>query len=88
MKEVVPVITEIAIFILLSTSYIRLCSHRDMSRSGKLLEIISLYSISVGTILGHFKFYVWAVGIAVIGIIKILTTKKEKIGKGSKGFAN
>ena len=43
---------------------------------------------SIWTILGQLKFWVWALGIGVIGVIKILTTKKIKSEGRNKGLVS
>lgn len=84
----IPIIGEVVIFLLLAFAYVKLCTHRESSKTGKLVEIISLYAVSVGALLGNLKFYVWALLIAVIGVIKILTTKKKNIERRNKGLVN
>ena len=82
------VIVNVAIFIALVVTYYNLCTNREVSKTGKVAEIISLYSISIWALMSNVKFIFWAIGIAVIGVIKILTTKKENIGRQSKGVTN
>lgn len=79
-------IIEIAVFIGLIIAYAKLCTHREISFFGKIAEVVSLYGVSIWAILGNLKFAVWAIGIAVIGLIKILTTKKAKIEREYTGM--
>lgn len=82
------VIIQIIVFVLLAFGYYKLCTHRQVSDLGKVVEIVSLYSVSIISILGHLKFIVWVLCIAAIGIIKLLITKKEKVERRNKGLAN
>ncbi len=82
------VILEVAGFILLVWVYIKLCMHREIGVAGKFIELVSLYGVSFWALLSNIKFSFWAAGIAVIGIIKLLTTKKKNIERRDKGFIN
>lgn len=82
------VIIQIIVFVLLAFVYYKLCMPRQISDLGKVIEIISLYSVSIISILGHLKFIVWVLCIVAIGSIKLLITKKEKIERRNKGFVN
>jgi len=84
----IPVIAQIVVFILLAFGYWKLCTHRQVSDLGKVVEIVSLYSVSIISILAHLKFTVWVLCIATIGVIKLLITKKQRIERGNKGLAN
>jgi len=64
-------IIEIIVFLALFFTYAKLCTHRNISLKGKVAELVSLYGWSIWSLLGNFKFTVWAIGIAVIGLIKI-----------------
>lgn len=86
--EVIPIIGEVVIFFLLVYTYAKLCTHREISKIGKVAEVLSLYVVSVWSILGNLKFYVWVLMIATIGTIKILITKKKKIERRNKGLVN
>lgn len=86
--ETIPVILEVVMTVLLAITYYKLCTHRDIPKWGKIAEIVALYSASAWALLGNLKFYVWALMIAVIGMIKILTTKKHKIERRDKGYTN
>lgn len=79
------VIIESVVFIGLAYAYFKLCTHREGSFAGKILEMGALYGWSIWTIIGNIKFTFWAIGIAVIGVVKILTTKKLKVERRSKG---
>lgn len=81
-------IIEIIVFLALVFTYAKLCTHRNISLKGKVAELVSLYGWSIWSLLGNFKFTVWAIGIAVIGLIKISTTKKKKIERRSEGHFN
>lgn len=78
MQNVVLLI-QICVFLLLAYTYYKVCTHRTGGITSKVVELIGLYSVSVVSIVGKFKFSAWVAGIAVVGIIKILTTKKIKI---------
>ena len=82
------VIIQVLMFIALVYSYAKLCLHRQSSFLGKIAEMASLYGWSIMTILGHIKFWVWALGIGVIGVVKILTTKKIKSEGRNKGLVS
>ena len=82
------VIIQVLMFIALVYSYAKLCLHRQSGFWGKLAEITSLYGWSIWTILGQLKFGVWALGIGVIGVRKILTTKKIKSEGRNKGLVS
>jgi len=86
MMEAILVLVEVLSFILLVWVYHRLCTDRKTSLIGKVVELISLYSISVWAILGNLKFTVWLFGVALIGAVKILTTKKVSVGRQNKGI--
>lgn len=85
---IIPLIGEIFIFLLLSYAYYNLCTHREISIVGKVVEVISLYAVSIWAILGNIKFIFWVLAIAVIGVIKILTTKKKSFETGHNGMAD
>jgi len=82
------VIIEIIMFVVLVYTYAKLCTHRDMSIWGRIAEIVSIYGWSIWTILGNIKFWIWALGIGVIGLIKILTTKRLKSEGRNKGLVS
>lgn len=84
--EAIPVVVEIISFICLVWVYYKLCADREISTMGKILELVSLYGMSILAILANLKFTVWAFGIAVIGLTKILTTKKASVGRQNKGI--
>lgn len=86
--ETIPVIGEAVIFFLLVYTYAKLCTHREISKVGKVAEVLSLYVVSAWSILGNLKFYVWVLFIALIGVTKILLTKKQKIERRNKGLIN
>ena len=73
------VISQIAIFVILVIAYGKLCTSRETPLWGKIAEIVSLYAVSFVAVLCNLKFIVWAAAIFVIGLIKILTTKQQKI---------
>lgn len=81
-------IIEAVIAITLTITYFKLCSGREMSLSGKVIELVSLYGINFLAFMGKIKFIVLIIGFAVIGIIKLLTTKQQKIERRSKGFVD
>ncbi len=82
------VIVEFIVFISLVYAYAKLCTKRNISVWGRLIEMGALYGWSIWTILGNIKFTIWAIGIAVIGLFKILTTKKAKSEGRNKGLVS
>lgn len=84
--EAIPVVVEVVSFIFLLLVYYKLCHDREASTAGKVIELLALYGMSIWTILANLKFTVWAFGIAVIGLTKILTTKKASVGRQNKGI--
>ena len=87
MEETVTII-EAVIAITLTITYFKLCSGREMGVTAKITEIVSLYGINMLAFLGKIKFWALLVGFAVIGLIKLLTTKQQKIERRNKGFVN
>lgn len=85
MTELIPLIFEICVFISLCIAYYKLCTHRQISKVGKVAEIITLYLVTVSAYLGSIRFFVWALLIAIIGAVKLLTTKKQKSERKSIG---
>lgn len=82
------VIIEAIVFVSLVYAYAKLCTHREIGIWGRFIEMGALYGWSIGTILGNIKFTFWAIGIAVIGLFKILTTKKAKSEGRNKGLVS
>lgn len=81
--EAVILTTQVLIFLILIYLYWRLCSNRDIPFWGKVAETASLYGLSFLVVLSKVKFSAWLIGVAVIGLIKISTTKKnERRNKG------
>ncbi len=80
------VIIEAIVFVCLVYAYAKLCTHREIGLWGRIIEMGALYGWSIWTILGNIKFTFWAIGIAVIGLFKILTTKKAKSEGRNKGL--
>ncbi len=84
--EKLIVIIEVIAAIGLTYLYYRLCSGREMSITAKIAEIFSMYSLNILAYFGKIKFWVLLIGFAVLGVIKILTTKKnERRNKGLIG---
>lgn len=69
---------QVVVFIILIYLYWRLCSNRDIKFWGKVAEMASLYGVSFLVVLGKLRFSIWVIGIAVIGLIKFSTTKKNE----------
>ncbi len=86
--EAITVIVQVVIFIVLLFGYYKLCSKREASAWVKVVEVISLYTVSILSVLGNIKFMIWALCIAAIGVIKLLITKQQKIERGNKGLVN
>lgn len=86
MRELIPLFFEVVIFILLLYSYFRICYNKDISKWGAFIEISALYSIGILSFFGKIKVVILLVGMAIIGLIKFLTTKKKNIETGIKGI--
>jgi len=80
--EVIVTISEIILFFVLVYVYYNVSSHTDTGTFSRVVEVISLYGVSFWALLGNLKFIIWAALIAVIGLIKFLTTKRHKIERG------
>jgi len=81
-------IIEICVFFILLFAYIKLCSHRNITKAGKIAELGSLYFVSLWAMVSNIKFSVWAVCVILIGAVKILTTKKVKVERRDKRLIN
>lgn len=82
------VILEVVIAVFLSIAYYKLCHNRKQNMAGKIIEITSLYGLNILAFTGKIKLWVLLVGVAVIGCIKILTTKNKNIETGHNGMAD
>lgn len=87
MREIVPLFFEVVIFIVLLYSYFRICYNKDISKWGAMAEIFSLYGIGILSFFGKIKVIILLAGMAIIGLIKFLTTKKKNIETGNTGIA-
>lgn len=81
----IPLFFEVLIFIVLLYSYFRICYNKDISKWGAIAEISSLYGIGILSFFGNLKVLLLLVGMAVIGLIKFITTKKKNIETRIKG---
>jgi len=73
------VVIQSVLAIALAYTYFKLCTDRESTLFGKIAEIASMYGISILAFMGKIRFWTFLAGFVVIGIIKILTTKKSKI---------
>lgn len=82
--------TEVALQVIVSIglfyTYFKLCTDRESTLFGKVLEIVSMYGISILAFMGKIRFWTFLAGFVVIGVIKLLTTKKAKVGRQNKGI--
>ena len=88
MTDVIPVVIELMAFVALCYAYYSLCANRVSPTWGKWLEILSLYGITLFLAFSKIKVIFWFIGVAAIGLIKILTTKKQNIERRIKGHSN
>lgn len=73
------VILQIISSIALAYIYFRLCSKREATLFNKIMEISCMYGVSALALFGNIRFWTFLLGFVVIGVIKLLTTKKAKI---------
>lgn len=79
------VILQVISSIALTYVYFRLCSNRESTLLNKIMEISSMYGVSALAFLGNIKFWTFLLGFVVIGVIKLLTTKKAKVEREYTG---
>lgn len=74
----IEVIIQAILAALLAYTYFKLCTNRESTFFGKVMEISSMYGVSILAFMGKIRFWTFLAGFVVIGIIKLLTTKKVK----------
>ena len=79
------VILQVISSIALTYVYFKLCSNRESTLFNKIMEISSMYGVSALAFLGKIKFWTFLLGFVVIGVIKLLTTKKAKVEREYTG---
>lgn len=75
--EILIVVIECICTIILGYAYYRLCYNRDADTATKLIEIVSLYGVTILAFMDRIKFIVWFICIIAIGIMKFITTKRS-----------
>lgn len=79
------VILQIISAIALTYVYFKLCSKREATLFNKIMEISCMYGVSALALFGKIRFWTFLLGFVVIGVIKLLTTKKAKVEREYTG---
>lgn len=74
-------IIQIGLAIVLTYTYFKLCTNRESTLFHKIIEVGSMYGVSILAFMGKIRVWAFLAAFVVIGIIKLLTTKKAKVGR-------